>query len=1366
MAIGGTPVGNMVIKVDLDSTGVEKSMTGLQRQLKSSNKAMGAQLSAFGRGEKSAAKYGVLIEGLTNRHRIQARMVEEARAKYQAMASQYGENSVKAQKASQELNEQIARYQETGRELDNVTAEFKEFQRVQDIQNKGWYKAADSMEQWGGKLKTAGAAMDNAGKNLTRNVTMPLGIVGGLAVKTGMDFESGMSRVGAVSGASAKDMQKLEAKAREMGATTVFSAKEASDAFYYMSLAGWDAADMMDGISGVMDLAAASGEDLASVSDIVTDGLTAFGKSAKESGRMADILAATSSKANTDVAGLGLAFQYVAPVAGALGYTMEDTSKAIGLMANAGIKGEKAGTALRTMMTNLAKPTKEMKKEMNKLGISLTDNKGNMKTFDQVMSDLRKGMGGLTKEQQASAAATIFGKEAMSGALAIINASEEDYKKLTDAIKNSDGAAADMAETMQDNLAGSLKSLRSMVEDLFIEMYKNLKPTLEAIVEKLKDATNWFAQLSPKTQENIVKFGLLAAAMGPVLSVTGKLTFGIGGLMQGAGALTKTIGLAKGVGTAGAIASLGPAGVTGLAIAGVAALAVGVYKLVQKSKEAEEVNLDVAKSLNNQATELENSANTFDKLSSKAKISNEQLAELNDLNIRISQSSNPGEIAELQKQYDNLAKKSGLSKDELKELFNANKNIIEQTPEVKTSVSEQGNAFVESTAAVRKYIEKLQEMSLTELKLERAKQLEKEKELSKQLATEKQKLNELDELSSRILNIQSMSKEEILARQKELNRKQWNNILSYKEKNELMQEQDALQAALDGKLGDEYEKHQKNLEAQRKKVDAKEEELQKVKAVDQETANHLLRMAGINEEGTKGLAQLDQSIAKNREELAQLEEKHRKNGDLTAEEHERYNKLSQTTQKQIEARNYLHDELGIYRDLNSLAQAKIEKLSQEKQQRIENLAKTTGIKVEEGNIVQQMQKKNEALLNERNNLEENRKKQGANKAEIDKQIAAIDKKILHNDGVIEAILRELGIWDQVKDSINKASSEVDKKNNKQKETNKELDKENQKHDQSKKKQQEKNSAIDQGTDKQKNQGNQIDNNNKKTDKGIQKEKERTKEAGKSVDKNVNAKDQGTVAKIDKKATAPKDKKVTAKDHGSVAKIDKQATTAKTKKVNLTAGSSLTTLNRLASSPVTKVVNFVGKGLSKLKFWAKGTPPQGHPGGAAVVGDGGGRELIKLPDGRSFLSPATDTLLNLPRGTHVIPHRETARLLKSVKHYANGTGDWESLFAFENVRNNEFMKLLALTSQSQKTEVEITSRNKNVDSESKTMDEFLNAILEQNQYLQRTNEILVQLLNKDPNVYMDTEKVGRAIEPTVTKQQQRKVNRGRRAPGFA
>ncbi|WP_188725691.1 phage tail tape measure protein [Lentibacillus populi] len=1214
----------MVIKVDLDSTGVEKSMTGLQRQLKSSNKAMGAQLSAFDRGEKSSRKYGVMIEGLTNRHRIQARMVEEARKKYERMSSEYGENTVKAQKASQELNEQIAKYQETGRELDNVTAEFKEFQRVQEIQNKGWYKVADGMDKYGGKLKAAGTAMDNTGKNLTRNVTLPLGIAGGVAIKTGMDFEAGMSKVGAVSGASANEMQKLEAKAREMGSSTVFSAKEASDAFYYMSLAGWDAADMMDGISGVMDLAAASGEDLASVSDIVTDGLTAFGESAKESSRMADILAATSSNANTDVRGLGNAFKYVAPVAGALGYTMEDTSKAIGLMANAGIKGEKAGTALRTMMTNLSKPTKAMQKAMDKYNISLTDSSGEMKSFDDVMKDLRINLGKLDKKQQASAAATIFGKEAMSGALAVINASESDYEDLTKAIEGSEGAAGEMADTMQDNLAGSLKELKSKLEDLFITTYKNLRPALESIIDKAKDLTDWFAKLSPKAQENIVKFGLLAATAGPVLSIMGKLSFGIGGVMQATGALTKRIGVGK-KGLVGAmVGGLTKGGVAGLAIAGVAALSAGVYKLVKKSKEAEEVNLDVAKSLSDQSIDLEKSAETFDKLSGKAKISNEQLAELNDLNIRISKSSNPGEIDQLQKKYDALAKKSGLSKDELKRLFDANKDIIEQTPDVKKNVSEQGNAFAENTDAVHDYIDSLREASLIELESERQKSLAEEKRIQKEITEEKKKQNGLDQQLKMYTDAQKMSQDEIKSRLKEISELTENKSLNQAEQARLLYEESVLNDVLNGDYVEMVDNLQKKKEKSRESVQNSEEELEKINALNSQMANLVLKQAGINAEGAKGLAQLDSSIAKNDQELQKLEEKRQKNGELTQKEQERYDKLTQTNEKQRQARDYLFEELGIYKDINSLAQAKLEKTSQETQKKIANLAKTSEIKVEEGNIVKQIQNKNQELLEERANLEANRKKQGANKQEIDKQIAGIDQKILLNDGVLEQILKELGVWDQVKDEIHRGSDAI------------------------------------------KGQGSQIDKNNQKSSKGVDIEEERTKEAKKDVTKEVTVTDNGTITAIDIAAKAGMIKPVKATDKGTINDLEEKA-----------------------KNPVQKVVEFVASG---FKWWAKGTPPSGHPGGMAVVGDGGGRELIRTPSGATFLSPDTDTMLNLPRGTHVIPHKETERLLKSARHYAGGTSDWKGLFDYDNVRNNEFMKLLALTSKDSKTKVRMSGQN--------------------------------------------------------------------------
>lgn len=302
-------------------------------------------------------------------------------------------------------------------------------------------------------------------------------------VEVGSSFEAQMSKVGAISGATGSDMEKLTNKAKEMGATTKFSATESGEALEYMAMAGWKTNDMVNGLEGIMNLAAASGENLGTTSDIVTDALTAFGKSAEDSGRLADIMAAASSNANTNVGMMGETFKYAAPVAGALGYTMEDTSIAIGLMANAGIKASQAGTSIRAGLTNLVKPAKQAAQAMAEYKISVTDDDGRMLTFRELMVQLREKLGGLDSASQAAAAAAIFGKNAMSGWLAIINGSDADFEKLTAAVDGSNGAAQRMADTMQDNLSGKMVILQSALEGLGIAAYDYIKGPLSAVVE-------------------------------------------------------------------------------------------------------------------------------------------------------------------------------------------------------------------------------------------------------------------------------------------------------------------------------------------------------------------------------------------------------------------------------------------------------------------------------------------------------------------------------------------------------------------------------------------------------------------------------------------------------------------------------------------------------------------------------------------------------------------------------------------------------------------------------------------------------------------------------------------------------------------
>ena len=465
------------------------------------------------------------------------------------------------------------------------------------------------------KLNTVGTKLTSTGKKMTIGLTTPIVGAGTAAVKTTANFESAMSKVSAISGATGDDLTRLSDKAKEMGAATKFSATESAEAFQYMAMAGWKTEDMLSGISGIMNLAAADGLDLATTSDIVTDALTAFGLKAEDSAHFADVLAKASTNANTNVSMLGESFKYVAPLAGAMGYSVEDVATTLGLMANAGIKGSQAGTALRSALTRMVKPTDKIQEAMDNLGISIINDDGSMKELSEVtdmlreklipltdeqialnyqmaqtpekMGDLMEGWNGLseaekkyrtelsegidiieamdeaqlqeaahtelgidldkertltteeydqlaqrlgqktlvglTDSQQAQAAATIFGQEAMSGMLAVITASEEDYNNLSDAINNADGTAKNMADTMNDNLSGQITILKSQLEGVAIQLGEIMLPVIKKVVDKIQKAVDWFSKLSKSTQETIIKIAAIVAVIGPLLVIVGKV---------------------------------------------------------------------------------------------------------------------------------------------------------------------------------------------------------------------------------------------------------------------------------------------------------------------------------------------------------------------------------------------------------------------------------------------------------------------------------------------------------------------------------------------------------------------------------------------------------------------------------------------------------------------------------------------------------------------------------------------------------------------------------------------------------------------------------------------------------------------------
>lgn len=512
--------GTVTIETKLDNSGAEKGLNDLKKEVESSSKSTAQEIDkasdqaqkSVEEVAKSAEKTGKQVE----------KSAKDSASKAGQAAKQGADTAAKGtESASTKMQQSHKKVKDTAKES-------------ADGAKKSWEESNQSTV-----ASTESATSKMAG--LMKKSAAVIGVASVAAAKktidVGKSFEAGMSEVQAISGASGKDLEKLSAKAKQMGATTKFSATESATALKYMAMAGWKTNQMVSGLSGVMNLAAASGEDLGTVSDIVTDSMTAFGLKAKDSGHFADVLAKASSSSNTNVAMMGETFKYVAPLAGSMKYSIEDTATAIGLMANAGIKGSQAGTSLRSIITRLVKPPKDAATALNALGISTTKADGSMKPLRETMAELREKFSGLTESQKASYASSIAGQEAMSGLLAIVNASDSDFNKLQKAIDNSSGAAKKQADVMNNNLQGALYDLGSVAESVGIGIYEDIKTPLTKAVgvgtaqlrvlsNKLKKGG--IKEIVPKeainTVENLGKVAMVAGKGGvKVLATSTKL---------------------------------------------------------------------------------------------------------------------------------------------------------------------------------------------------------------------------------------------------------------------------------------------------------------------------------------------------------------------------------------------------------------------------------------------------------------------------------------------------------------------------------------------------------------------------------------------------------------------------------------------------------------------------------------------------------------------------------------------------------------------------------------------------------------------------------------------------------------------------
>lgn len=572
-----TEIGSLAVSLSLDASNFNGSMTQVDRNLR----VMGSELKAV---KALGDDYGKSIEGLTTKKDILSRSVEAANVKLTNARKKY-DDLVESGKASEaQLERQAKKVNDAQAQYNRLATELNGVEKALKTQSSSWTQISQKLDPIGGKMTSIGQGMTKMGQDLSMKVTAPLVAMGVAASKTAIDFESQMDRVGAIAGATASDMEKLSAKALELGANTSKSASEVAVGMENMAAMGFNVNEIMSAMPGIISAAEASGADMAQTADVVASALNAFGLEASDASRVADVLAQTANQSAADITDLQYAFKYAAPVAKMLGVSMEELAAATGIMADSGIKGEQAGTTLRSALLRLSDPPKEAASALADLGVKITDSQGKMLPLSDIIGQLNDKTEKMSNTQKAAALSSIFGTEAVSGMLAVIEAGPEKLDALTTGLENSAGASAETAAKMKDNLKGALEELGGTVETAAITIGDTLAPTIREASDTVKDLVEKFQNLSPEAQKTILAIGGIVAAAGPLLVVGGTIMSGVGGTITAISALSGAIAGAGGLSVVlGGLAATG--GPILLTVAGLAALGVGAYKLSEEMKK-------------------------------------------------------------------------------------------------------------------------------------------------------------------------------------------------------------------------------------------------------------------------------------------------------------------------------------------------------------------------------------------------------------------------------------------------------------------------------------------------------------------------------------------------------------------------------------------------------------------------------------------------------------------------------------------------------------------------------------------------------------------------------------------------------------
>lgn len=674
-----------------------KEINDENRRMKNEFKLTEAQMK---NNSSETEKLETRIERLGREKENVRRKVQLTEQQLEKAKEVYGENSTEAQTLSDDLVKLQTSEQRLQNAIDDanvqLTNQREEMARAEAEQYaKNIEDAGKAVEDLGRKMQDQGKKMSAFGKAWSMRVTAPILGAAAASLKVGMDFEEGMSQVQALTGATGRDLEMLSDQAKEMGSTTRFSATEAADAMGFLGMAGWETNEIMSGLPGVLDLAAAGKLELGRAADITSNIMSAFNMEAEHAGEVSDLLAYAASNANTNVEQMGEAMKYLAPVANTLGMSIEDATAAVMANSDAGIQGSMAGRTFATSLQRLANPTAAMQKEMEKLNIEFFNSEGQLKELPELVRELEEATVDMDDKTKAATLSTLFGTEAQKNWSILLEEGSEALSENSKALSESEGAAKDMADTMQDNAKGALTEFRSAAEGLGIAFAEHMLPAFTRAIEAVTDLTRRFGELDDETQEQIIKWGLLLAAVGPVVTIFGKVVTVSGTMITKVGGLIKLFGTAKGTGLIAKFATMGAAaGPVGLAVGTIGALGVGIYALTRETREnITETEKGIQKRFE-EVQALDDTINAYDELQRKNKLTRDEMLRYLDITEELANAKSEETIEKLKDEQEKLLKASGLTNIEMETFIKLNDDLVERNEGVVEAISEQGNAYI------------------------------------------------------------------------------------------------------------------------------------------------------------------------------------------------------------------------------------------------------------------------------------------------------------------------------------------------------------------------------------------------------------------------------------------------------------------------------------------------------------------------------------------------------------------------------------------------------------------------------------------------------------------------------------------------